>query len=99
GTPAMASFLITDGIERMPADISNDRASGDDYRLTYAELKYWVRDKQLSGIYPLPSRRVAAYDEFPDFFFQPQIYRSDGEHVVLPPGKYNLTIDRGPEYI
>ena len=55
--------------------------------------------KELKGIYPLPSRRVAAYDEYPDFFFQPQVYRSDGEHVQLPPGKYNVTFTRGPEYI
>ena len=53
----------------------------------------------MTGIYPLPARRVAAYDEYPDFFFQPQVYRSDGEHVYLPPGKYNVTFTRGPEYI
>jgi len=53
----------------------------------------------LVGIYPLPSRRVAAYDEYPDFFFQPQIYRFDGEHVQLPPGKYNVTVKHGPEYV
>ena len=27
------------------------------------------------------------------------MYRSDGEHVLLPPGKYNVTFTRGPEYI
>jgi hypothetical protein len=54
---------------------------------------------KFKGIYPLPSRRVAAYDEYPDFFFQPQIYRKDGEHVELPAGKYNVTFTRGPEYI
>jgi hypothetical protein len=53
----------------------------------------------LIGIYPLPSRRVAAYDEYPDFFFQPQIYRRDGEHVQLPPGTYTVTIRKGPEYL
>jgi hypothetical protein len=53
----------------------------------------------LTGIYPLPSRRVAAFDEYPDFFFQPQVYRSSGEHVMLAPGKYNITFTRGPEYI
>ena len=97
GSPAMASFLITDGIERMPGEQENDNSSGD-YRLTYAQLNYWVRDKQLSGIYPLPSRRVAAYDEYPDFFFQPQVYRSDGEFVRLPAGKYKVQFTRGPEY-
>ena len=55
-------------------------------------------EKQLRGIFPLPSRRLAAKDEFPDFFFQPQIYRYDGEHVMLPPGKYYVQYGRGPEY-
>ncbi|MCF2521046.1 CehA/McbA family metallohydrolase [Dyadobacter sp. CY351] len=54
---------------------------------------------KFSGIYPLPSRRVAAYDTYPDFFFQPQIYRADGEHVMLPAGKYQVSYTRGPEYI
>ncbi|MEQ8553407.1 MAG: CehA/McbA family metallohydrolase [Cyclobacteriaceae bacterium] len=53
---------------------------------------------KLSGIYPLPARRVAARDEYPDFFFQPQIYRTSGEHVYLPPGNYNVVVGRGPEY-
>lgn len=54
---------------------------------------------RFKGIYPLPSRRVAAYDEYPDFFFQPQIYRKSGEHVTLPAGRYKVTFTRGPEYI
>ncbi|HET9434422.1 MAG TPA: CehA/McbA family metallohydrolase, partial [Chitinophagaceae bacterium] len=54
---------------------------------------------RLKGIYPLPSRRVAAHDEYPDFFFQPQVYRSDGEFVHLPPGRYTVTFTRGPEYV
>jgi hypothetical protein len=54
---------------------------------------------KFSGIYPLPSRRVAAFDTYPDFFFQPQIYRADGEHVMLPAGKYQVSYTRGPEYI
>lgn len=73
GAPAMASFVITDSIDRLQG--------------------------KLSGVYPLPSRRVAAYDEYPDFFFQRQIYRSSGEHVYLAPGKYHVTYTRGPEYI
>lgn len=73
GSPAMASFVITDSI---------NRTSG-----------------RLSGVYPLPSRRVAAFDEYPDFFFQPQIYRKDGEYVSLAPGKYHVRYGRGPEYI
>ncbi len=106
GSPAMASFLITDGIERILDDSVNTLAKAD-FRLTAAQLEYrlngstknYTVPRTLSGIYPLPSRRVAAYDEYPDFFFQPQVYRSDGEHVQLPPGKYNVTFTRGPEYI
>ncbi|RYZ29846.1 MAG: hypothetical protein EOP49_40270, partial [Sphingobacteriales bacterium] len=55
--------------------------------------------KQLVGIYPLPSRRMAETDRYPDFFFQPQVYRSGGEHVSLAPGNYKVTYTRGPEYI
>ena len=101
GSPTMASFTITDGVSRFPDDSTTD------YRLTLAEKNYAnmtvpgeeIPSKQLTGIYPLPSRRVASFDEYPDFFFQPQVYRSDGEHVLLPPGKYTITFTRGPEYI
>jgi hypothetical protein len=102
GSPAMASFLITDGIERMlddsiltirNADVRRGAAQRD-----FGFVKGYKVPPTLRGIYPLPSRRVAAYDEYPDFFFQPQIYRSNGEHVLLPAGKYNITIGRGPEY-
>ncbi|HEY6975599.1 MAG TPA: hypothetical protein VH396_04880 [Chitinophagaceae bacterium] len=89
GSPTMASFTITDGVQRFPDDSTTD------YRLTLAEQNYAnmtidgtkIPSKELTGIYPLPSRRVASFDEYPDFFFQPQIYRSNGEHVFLPPGK------------
>lgn len=101
GSPTMASFIITDGITRFPDDSTTD------YRLTLAEKNYAnmtvpgeeIPSKQLTGIYPLPSRRVASFDEYPDFFFQPQVYRSSGEHVLLPAGKYTVTFTRGPEYI
>jgi hypothetical protein len=105
GTPSMASFLITDGIERL-LDDSVHTISNSDIRLVAAQRNLHnsgsFKDKipaTLVGVYPLPSRRVAAFDEYPDFFFQPQIYRSDGEHVQLPPGSYNVTVTRGPEYI
>ncbi|WP_018612392.1 CehA/McbA family metallohydrolase [Segetibacter koreensis] len=106
GSPAMASFLITDGIERILDDSINTLAKAD-FRLTAAQLEYRLNGStkgykvpaKLTGIYPLPSRRVAAYDEYPDFFFQPQVYRSDGEYVQLPSGKYNVTFTKGPEYI
>jgi hypothetical protein len=44
-------------------------------------------------VHPPQARRQA-----PDFFFQPQIYRNDGEIVGLPPGKYDVESSRGPEY-
>jgi hypothetical protein len=108
GAPTMASFIITDGIERIVDDsVKALNRSAIDYRFIDAQLEYsepWLPSigykipSRLTGIYPLPSRRVAAYDEYPDFFFQPQIYRSDGEHVLLPPGKYNVVFTKGPEY-
>ena len=107
GSPTMASFLITDGIERLLDDSVQTIANADlrlvaaqrDLRPNFSSSKGYKVPPTLVGIYPLPSRRVAAYDEYPDFFFQPQIYRADGEHVQLPPGKYNVTVTRGPEYI
>jgi len=101
GSPTMASFTITDGVKRFADDSTTD------YRLILAEHNYSnmtvggteISSKELTGIYPLPSRRVASFDEYPDFFFQPQVYRADGEHVLLPPGKYDVTFTRGPEYI
>ncbi len=98
GKPAMASFTITDGIERLLNDTMQNLSTAD-YRITLAQTEYNMPDKKLKGIYPLPSRRVAAYDEYPDFFFQPQVYRKDGEHIDLPPGTYHVTVTRGPEYL
>jgi hypothetical protein len=69
------------------------------YRNKLAHTEYNIIEKRLTGVYPLPSRRIATEDEYPDFFFHPQIYRQDGEHVYLPPGNYDITYTRGPEYI
>jgi hypothetical protein len=52
-----------------------------------------VRDAQ-GRLYPNPSKRLA-----PDFFFQPQVYRSDGENLPLPEGQYTVTYTGGPEYL
>jgi hypothetical protein len=98
GKPATAAFIITDGIERILNDTMKDLSAAD-YRITKAQTEYHLPDKKLTGIYPLPSRRVAAYDEYPDFFFQPQVYRKDGEHLELAPGTYHVTVSHGPEYI
>ncbi len=54
---------------------------------------FLIRDPQ-GRVYPSQSRRLA-----PDFFFHPQIYRSHGETVFLPPGTYQIESTRGPEYL
>ena len=54
--------------------------------------QFTFRDR-LGRVYPSQSRRLA-----PDFFFHAQIYRHDGEEVLLPPGEYEVTYNRGPEY-
>ncbi len=45
-------------------------------------------------VYPARSRRLA-----PDFFFHDQVYRHDGEVMLLPAGKYHVHYTRGPEYL
>jgi hypothetical protein len=52
-----------------------------------------IKDR-VQRIYPLPSKRLA-----PDFFFQPQIYRADGESVQLPAGYFTFEYTGGPEYL
>jgi hypothetical protein len=99
GSPAMASFIFSDNVEHVLEDSVVYEWNTPHYRATSAKYEYGVRDRELNGIYPLPSRRVAAFDEYPDFFFQPQVYRSDGEHIELPPGTYDVTFTRGPEYL
>jgi len=44
-------------------------------------------------VHPPQAKRLA-----PDFYFQPQIYRGDGEVVLLPPGRLSVEFTRGPEY-
>lgn len=51
-----------------------------------------VRDRQ-KRLYPNPAKRLA-----PDFFFQPQVYRADGETLDLPDGYYTITYSGGPEF-
>ncbi|HJT35967.1 MAG TPA: CehA/McbA family metallohydrolase [Pirellulales bacterium] len=62
----------------------------DDDRPTTGQFVF--RDAQ-GRVYPSRSRRLA-----PDLFFHDQIYRADGESVSLPPGEYEVTYTRGPEY-
>ncbi|MEQ9406504.1 MAG: CehA/McbA family metallohydrolase [Fuerstiella sp.] len=58
---------------------------------TTARLEFRDRDGR---VYPPQAKRLA-----PDFFFQPQIYRADGQTVLLPPKEFSLTTGRGPEYV
>jgi hypothetical protein len=58
-----------------------------------AMASFIVRDK-LGRLYPNPAKRLA-----PDFFFQPQVYRADGETLRLPVGQYTVTYTGGPEYL
>ncbi len=107
GSPTMASFTITDGIERLVTSPEGN-VLPQDYRLSRARTRTWDKTrgvgitpfpyKRLVGIYPLPSRRLA-HDPYPDFFFHPQVYRADGEQVDLPPGNYQVEYTRGPEYL
>jgi hypothetical protein len=53
---------------------------------------FLIRDRQ-NRIYPNPAKRLA-----PDFFFQPQIYRADGETIDLPDGYYTVAYTGGPEF-
>ena len=54
---------------------------------------FLIRD-ELDRIYPNISKRLA-----PDFFFQPQVYRADGDVIQLPDGSFTITVSRGPEYL
>jgi hypothetical protein len=44
-------------------------------------------------VYPARSRRLA-----PDFFFHDQVYRQNGEEILLPANRYHVSYSRGPEY-
>jgi hypothetical protein len=54
--------------------------------------RFTFRDKA-GHIHPPQARRLA-----PDLFFQEQIYRNDGDIVLLPPGEFTMYYSRGPEY-
>ena len=101
GKPTMASFTIRDNIDRLTKQ--SEPGAPKEYRHAKAMNSPWESAnspvRRLQGIYPLPSRRVAMTDEYPDFYFQAQVYRADREHVYLPPGTYDVFFTRGPEYI
>lgn len=54
---------------------------------------FLIRDP-VGRVYPARSKRLA-----PDFFFQDQVYRADGEQLLLPTGEFSVTCGRGPEYL
>ena len=54
--------------------------------------RFLFRD-EAGHVFPPQAKRLA-----PDFYFQPQIYRADGDVVLLPPGRLSMQYDRGPEY-
>ena len=58
-----------------------------------ATAAFIIRDG-LNRLYPNPSKRLA-----PDLFFQPQVYRADGDEEVLPAGTYTVQCSMGPEYL
>ena len=63
-----------------------------DHDGTPTTARMTFRDK-LGHVYPPQMKRLA-----PDFFFQPQVYRADGDSVLLPDGPLEVTYNRGPEY-
>ncbi|PYK03258.1 MAG: hypothetical protein DME23_00110, partial [Verrucomicrobia bacterium] len=66
------------------------RVKDDDGKPTAA--RFIFRD-EAGHVFPPQAKRLA-----PDFYFQPQIYRRDGDVVLLPPGRLTMQYDRGPEY-
>ena len=64
-----------------------------DWDDTPTAARLMIRDPH-GRVYPPQAKRLA-----PDLFFQPQIYRQDGEQVLLPPGKFVVQYCRGPEYL
>ena len=64
-----------------------------DFDGTPATASLTISDTQ-GRIYPCRAKRLA-----PDFPFQNQIYRGDGESILLPSGVYSVAVNRGPEYL
>lgn len=75
----------------LPARTVNLQVRDTDGRGCVAALT--IKD-HLNRIYPLQAMRLA-----PDLYFQPQIYRGDGETVCLADGEFTVESKRGPEYL
>ena len=74
-----------------PSNLVTFRVSDDPDRPAMAAFE--IMD-ETGRVYPPQNKRLA-----PDFFFQRQIYRGDGETLRLPAGKYTVKCSRGPESI
>ena len=75
----------------VPARPVTLRVKDEDGKPTTAAFE--IKDAQ-GRVYPLRSKRLE-----PDFFFHDQVYRSDGENVRLPAGRYTVAMSRGPESV
>lgn len=53
----------------------------------------FVIRNEAGHVFPNQSIRVP-----PDFWFHSQVYRTSGETILLPNGKYTILVSRGPEY-
>lgn len=72
------------------------------YPLTFAKVRdesgeavharFVIRNEN-GHIFPSQSQRQP-----PDFWFHSQIYRTEGQSIRLPDGKYDIITTRGPEY-
>jgi hypothetical protein len=96
--PAVASSAqVTYVAEAAPAVLVQLHVVDDDGRSEHfgkpVMAAFVFRDGH-GRVYPSQSRRLA-----PDFGFQPQVYRADGETISLQPGRYRVTYTRGPEYL
>ncbi len=87
-TPRTAELKV--GLDVKPAIPVKLSVRDHDGTPTFARL---IFQDQRGHIHPLQAKRLA-----PDLFFQPQVYRADGETVLLPPGEFTLAYSRGPEY-
>jgi hypothetical protein len=82
---------LTIATESIPAVLVKLHVQDFDQKPTTASFIF--RDRH-GRVYPSQSRRLA-----PDFFFHAQVYRADGETVLLQPGEYTVSYTRGPEYL
>jgi hypothetical protein len=75
----------------LPAAVLTLRIMDDDGSPATASLT--ITD-EVGRVYPAQAKREA-----PDLGFQRQIYRSDGQSVLLPKGNFTIEYARGPEYV